>query len=141
MNLYGPTLVHEEGQGAMLLKPVESTDLIEDVSEQPETSEFSARPSSKRLSARDRLLLHDSYNSPPPIPPRERSNSIIGVLRPNSLMASFRGRNRSDAASAMQTLSVPNNPDAVKKRRPSKEDIDLVRTAFKKGTQRVIIVT
>ena len=57
LNLYGPTLVHEEGQSGMLLEPVKAIDLLTD----EENMSRSSSPGSFRRAAKrtsDHELRH-----------------------------------------------------------------------------------
>ena len=80
LNLYGPTLVHEEGQGKLLLKPVKSSDLMFGEHETEDESLLRQNPD-------------DEENPPPALPLKNhRRHRIV-----RSISSSFRHRGRSDA--------------------------------------------
>ena len=73
VNLYGPTLAHQEGKGRILLKPVKDSEYVDEIGD--EDSDLSRG------------------NTPPPIPPRaERTNSILGNFSRN-VSSSVRRKN------------------------------------------------
>ena len=62
VNLYGPTLAHQEGKAEILLKPVKDSEYVDEIDD--EDSDLSGG------------------NTPPPLPPRaERTNSFLGSFR------------------------------------------------------------
>ena len=65
VNLYGPTLAHQEGKAEILLKPVKDSEYVDEIDD--EDSDLSGG------------------NTPPPLPPRaERNNSYLGSFRKSS---------------------------------------------------------
>ena len=142
LNLYGPTLVHEEGKSGMLLEPVKSIDLIDDdTSTEPSSPRGSFRRSGKRYrissGGRDHEhspLTHDSTGlapPPPPLPPRGHSFKPSTLV--NNLSASFRRRNHT------LSVDVP-SVTAAEDERPSsqsRKELSLVRHAFQSSSHRV----
>lgn len=88
LNLYGPTLVHEEGQGKLLLKPVKPADLMFGVGESED----------------ERLLRHPDAENPPPLPPKNARNGPRRNVLVRSISSGFRQRGKSDAT-ALRNLS------------------------------------
>ena len=117
VNLYGPTLVHEEGKGGMLLQPVKSD--ILDFDEHVERKDASLRP---RMN---------------------RSSSARGSFR--KISASFRRRGNSEAANNLPLYTLPVPQDGSERsRKTSKDELEVVRNVLRssfRSTQRKVLQT
>jgi hypothetical protein len=142
VNLYGPTLVHQDGKGGVLLKPVNSIDMLSDEESDPSVSANLSRATSARSSAQEhQQRLSTDEEPPPPLPPRPRTASMIGSLR-SSLVKSSSFRKRGHSESSRRTLTVPGGTHLDEEGhmlKTTKEDLDLVRHVFKNSFNRVHI--
>ena len=146
LNLYGPTLVHEEGRSGMLLEPVKAIDLLDDDDEDnlstssgPNTGSFRRssnrfRRSGKRSSDQELSPLNQDHQSPPPLPPRSHSFKPSTLV--NNLTASFRRRNHTLSADLPGTTASSTSPENDEVRK-SPNELSLIQHAFQNGSQRV----
>ena len=146
LNLYGPTLVHEEGRSGMLLEPVKAIDLLDDDDEDnlstssgPNTGSFRRssnrfRRSGKRSSDQELSPLNQDHQSPPPLPPRSHSFKPSTLV--NNLTASFRRRNHTLSADLPATTASSTSPENDEVRK-SPNELSLIQHAFQNGSQRV----
>ena len=148
LHLYGPTVVHQEGKGHMLLKPVNSNDelLMDDDSDSSLGHAPGGPHSEIGYQRSDRQSLLGPEESAPPLPPRSTRHSMVGSFRGaakmvSNLQSSFRQRGHSDAT-GIKTLAVPNadpagRPLDARRRSSQKEDLDLIRHALMRNSSRV----
>lgn len=133
-NLYGPTIVHEDKKGRILFENL-STEFITDESNNEITKNvFSKAQDSQKplLHCKGELELGTSDevgqpSSPPAIPPR--TARALSLIAPHHFFGT-QFRQRAGTESAVTMLSIPT---ADRSRRPSREEVEAVRMAFRQN--------
>ncbi len=140
--MYGPTLVHEEGQSGMLLEPVKAIDLLDEDDENMSTSSSPGPGSFRRARTsgkhRDPELSQPlTSQDPPPLPPRSSNHSFKPSTLVHNLTASFRRRNHTIDLPTIASSASQTEDELRLSPRKGPNELSLVRHAFQSGSQRV----
>ena len=124
-NLYGPTIVHEDKKGNIFFEPDIITDekFVNGIPKSPDGKRFNAVNGDE--SEPQSGSAFDRSPPPPPIPPRSRALSMIA---PPFFSANFRQRSGTES-----TVTLLNVPPMDRSRRPSREEVEAVRMAFRQN--------
>ena len=123
--MYGPTIVHEDKKGNIFFE----TDIIGDekfgngIPKSPDGKHYPANGGGVGDESDPNF---DRSPPPPPIPPR--SARALSMIAPPFFSANF--RQRAGTESAVTLLNVPT---LDRSRRPSREEVEAVRMAFRQN--------
>lgn len=122
-NLYGPTIVHEDKKGNIFFE----TDIIGDekfgigIPKSPDGKQYPINGGGEEPGP-----VSDRSPLPPPIPPR--TTRALSMITPPFFSANFRTR-----AGTESTVTLLNVPPLDRSRRPSREEVEAVRMAFRQN--------